>query len=57
MVGVSSRSSQKYLGIGIKIYLDFSETIWYYVLRPQRSDGCCGLTYEATKRSTERGLL
>jgi hypothetical protein len=40
MVGVSSLSSQKYPGIGIKISLDFSETIWYY-----RNFG----TYEATK--------
>jgi hypothetical protein len=31
MVGVSSRSSQKYLGIGIKISLDFSEN--HMVLR------------------------
>lgn len=29
MVGVSSLSNQKYPGIGIKIYLDFSETMWY----------------------------
>jgi len=37
MVGALSRSSQKSLGIGIKISLDFSETIWYYVLRYVRS--------------------
>ena len=48
MVGALSRSSRKCPGIGIKISLDFSETVWYY-----RNFG----TYEATKRSTERGLL
>jgi hypothetical protein len=37
MVGASSRFSQKYLGTGIKISLDFSETVWYYVLRYVRS--------------------
>jgi hypothetical protein len=37
MVGVSSLSNQKFPGIRIKIYLDFSETVWYYVLRYVRS--------------------
>jgi len=30
MVGALSRSSRKCPGIGIKISLDFSETVWYY---------------------------